>query len=309
MALLTVTLNPAVDKLYTVPGFEPGRVHRPAGMQVFAGGKGINVARVYQRLGGAVTATGFLGGQNGEYIRRCLRSEGTKSDFVTIQEESRVCTAIIDPVRLTQTELNEAGPTVTAQDCAAFVNRVRELLPCCDSVVLAGSIPPGTPVGIYRDIIEMAQAEFGIRAVLDASGAALKSGASAGPFLLKPNEDELDVLEATGDGWGGSAQALRERYSAALGMVTAGPRGAVVASAEGIWEAVPPPIKLHSAVGSGDSLTAAFLWGLAEGKPLPEALKLGVAAGAANAVTYGSGFISRKDVFALAAATTVKKLA
>jgi len=157
-------------------------------------------------------------------------------------------------------------------------------------------------------MITLAQKEFGASAILDTSGEALNLGAEAGPFLLKPNQHELVVLETDGDGWGGSAKALREKYGVALALVTAGRRGAVLASSEGIWEAAPPPIAFKSAVGSGDSLAAAFLWGLSEKRSLPEALQLGVAAGAANAATYGSGFISREDVFTLAAQTVVNKL-
>jgi len=307
--LLTVTLNATVDKLYTVPGFTLDRVHRPAGMQVFAGGKGINVARVYTRLGGKVLATGFLGGQNGEYLRQSLLAEGIASDFVTVAEESRVCTAVIDPITGTQTELNEIGPNVTLTECRALLDRLRELLPGYDSVVLAGSAPPGTPPGIYREIVALAQGEYGIPVTMDASGEMLKLGALARPYLLKPNQHELEALGVAGDGWGVSAQALRDQYGVTLGMVTAGRRGAVLASAEGIWEAAPPPIDFKSAVGSGDSLTAAFLWGLAEKMSYPNALALGVAAGAANAATLGSGFITHEEVTALAEQIVVKRLA
>ena len=308
MSLLTVTLNAAVDKLYTVPGFAVDRVHRPTEMRVFAGGKGINVARVYQTLGGNVRATGFLGGINGVKIRLSLREEGIRFDSVMVSQESRLCMAIIDPIAGTQTEINEIGPQVTSVDCEALLARLRELLPGSDAVVLSGSIPPGTPSGIYGDIIRMAQAEFGVKAVLDASGEALKLGITASPFLAKPNVHELAVLEVGGEGWGGSAQALRDKYSLPLAMVTGGPRGAVVASDEGVWEAAPPAIDLVSAVGSGDSLTAAFLWALHQNWTLPDALKLGVAAGAANATTYGSGFCAREQVFELASQTPVNKL-
>ena len=308
MSLLTVTLNAAVDKLYTVPGFVVDRVHRPSEMRVFAGGKGINVARVYQTLGGAVRATGFLGGANGIRIRLGLREEYLRPDFISVSQESRLCMAIIDPASGTQTEINENGPEVTFEECNRLLNALRELLPGSDAVVLSGSIPPGAPPGIYRDMIRMAQDEFGVKAILDASGEPLKLGITASPFLAKPNVHELAALEVGGDGWGGSAQALRDKYSLPLAMITGGPRGAVVAADEGIWEAAPPAIDLVSAVGSGDSLTAAFLWALAQEWMLPDALKLGVAAGAANATTYGSGFCSREQIFALAEKTTVNQL-
>lgn len=307
--LLTVTLNAAVDKLYTVVGFALDRVHRPAEMRVFAGGKGINVARLYRTLGGDVRATGFLGGSNGEWLRQSMDAEGIAGDFVPVSAESRLCMAIIDPDAGTQTEINENGPEVTFEECNRLLNFLRELLPGSDAVVLSGSIPPGTPPNIYRDMIRMAQDEFGVKAILDASGEPLKLGVTASPFLVKPNVHELAALEIDGDGWGGSAQALCDKYRLPLAMITGGSRGAVVASDEGVWEAAPPAIDLVSAVGSGNSLTAAFFWALVQEWPLPEALKLGVAAGAANATTYGSGFCSREQIFALADKTTVTKLA
>lgn len=306
--LLTVTLNAAVDKLYTVPGFALDCVHRPTEVRTFAGGKGINVARVYQTLGGNVQATGFLGGINGVKIRSSLREEGIRFNSVLVSQESRLCIAVIDPAAGTQTELNESGPEVTLEECATLLNLLRELLPGSDAVVLSGSIPPGTPPAIYRDIITLAQDEFGVNAILDASGEALKLGIGATPFLVKPNHHELTALEIVGDRWGGSAQALREKYALPLAMVTGGSRGAVLASAAGIWEAVPPPIDMVSAVGSGDALTAAFLWATAQNWSLPEALKLGVAAGAANAATYGSGFCSRELIFEVAARVSANKL-
>ncbi len=308
MPVLTVTLNAAVDKLYTIPGFAVDRVQRPTETLSYAGGKGINVARVYRTLGGEVAATGFLGGAAGEYIKRGLRQERTASPFVQVAQESRVCTAILDPIGHTETVLNENGPQVTPDECDALLQRLRELLSRCDAVVLSGSLPPGTPPDIYAAIIRLAQEEYGIKAVLDASGEALQFGVEAKPFLVKPNVHELEALSVGGDGWGGSAQALREKYGVPLALVTGGARGAVLANAEGTWEATPPTVEVVSALGSGDSLTAGFLWAWEQGWGHAEALKLGVAAGAANAAVYGSGFCTRDQIFALASGTMVNQI-
>ena len=308
MAILTVTLNPAVDKVYTVPGFAVDRVQRPTETRTFAGGKGVNVARVFQTLGGQVTATGFLGGRSGEYIRQSVQQEGIGAEFASIAQESRVCTVVIDPDGRTETILNETGPQITLDECDALLSRLRELLPYCNYVVLSGSAPPGVPAAIYGEIIRLAQDDFGVKAVLDVSGGALQAGVAARPFLVKPNVHELTALSVGGDGWGGSAQALREQYNLALALVTGGSRGAVLASADGIWEASPPPIEFLSAIGSGDSLTAAFLWAWERGHGQAEALKLGVAAGAANATVYGSGACTREQIFEFALRTTVNKI-
>ena len=308
MSILTVTLNAAVDKLYTVPGFAVGQVQRPTETHVYAGGKGINVARVYQALGGDAAAAGFLGGVNGVKIRLGIREENIRSEFVLIKQESRICTAILDHIGHTETVLNENGPEVTPDECDDLLQRLRELLPRYDAVILSGSLPPGTPLDIYAAIIRLAQDEFGVKAVLDASEEALQFGIAARPFLVKPNAHELKALSVGGDGWGGSAQALREKYGVTLALVTGGARGAVLASAEGTWEAVPPMVEVVSALGSGDSLTAGFIWAWEQDWSPAEALKLGVAAGVANAMVYGSGFCTRDQIFDLVSRTTVKQI-
>ena len=305
--ILSVTLNAAVDKTYTVPGFALDRVHRPTEMRVSAGGKGINVARVYRTLGGEAEATGFLGGTNGDYLARALQAEGIPDRCVRVAGESRICIAILDPLAGTQTEINENGPQVSPDECDALLARLRELLPGYEAVVLSGSIPPGVSSGIYAEIIQMAQAAD-VPAILDASGASLAQGVAASPFLAKPNVHELAVLNVGGDGWGSSAQAVRRKFGVELAIVTGGLRGAVMASAAGVWEAIPPPVAVVSAVGSGDSLTAAFLWSYRQHGDLPEALRVGVAAGAANAQTSGPGFCTREQILALAPRVQVNKI-
>ena len=126
-----------------------------------------------------------------------------------------------------------------------------------------------------RSIITLAQQEMGVRAVLDTSGPALVSGAQAAPFLLKPNVHELDALNIGGDGWTASAQALRRAIRRPAGDDYGRPARRRHRRRQGVWEAVPPPITVVSAVGSGDSLTAAFVWALINGYTVPEALRIG----------------------------------
>jgi tagatose 6-phosphate kinase len=300
VSLLTVTLNACVDKTYTVPGFALDRVHRPAETLITAGGKGINVSRVYHLLGAETTATGFLGGANGEWLRRAILGEGTAPEFVFVSEESRVCIAIMDPVGGTQTELNENGPQIVSEDVDALFACLRELLPHHRVVVISGSMPPGTPVDVYADIIRLAQGEFDVPVILDSSGEALAQGVEARPWLVKPNIHELAVLGIAQKDVGEAAVALRVQFRVPMALVTDGARGAALATEEGVWKAVPPPITAASAVGSGDSLTAAFVWAIENGYTVSEALRLGVAAGAANATTYGAGQFPRSLVFELA---------
>lgn len=300
--IVTVTPNAAVDKTYIVENFTIDRVHRPSSWRIVPGGKGINVARVYKELGGEAIATGFVGGSNGDYILRGLRAEGLTSDFVRTDGESRVCIAILDPERKTQTELNEIGPEISADEYQRLRVKFESLVPGMEYAVLSGSVPPGVPVTIYRDMIEVAR-HYGVRVVLDASGDCLKEGLDAVPYIAKPNVHELSVIV------GRQLATLEEVAEAAcefnargieIVIVTLGRDGALAATADGIWHARPPEIPFVSAVGSGDALAAAFVFALANGQSVSDALRLGVGAGAANAMTVGAGFCKRDDILRIA---------
>lgn len=308
--ILTVTLNAAVDKTYRVENFALDQVHRPSDWKFVAGGKGINVARVYQRLGGRAIATGFLGGYTGRFIERSLRREGIYGEFVRTKDESRVCIAIVDPVSSTQTELNEIGPEIRARELEAlketYGKLVAEHRPYC--VTLSGRLPPGVPDGIYAELIEIARG-FGVRCALDASGRALIEGVAARPWMVKPNLYELRTLVGrdvtTTDEIASAAERLFGTGVHWI-VVTLGIHGCVCRTRECAVLAVPPAVRFVSAVGSGDSFLAAFLWSLEQDRPVDDALRLATAAGAANAATYGAGFVDPREVVRLTEQVQVK---
>jgi tagatose 6-phosphate kinase len=310
--ILTVTLNAAVDKTYRVERFTLDRVHRPTEWRIVAGGKGINVARVYQSLGGKALATGFLGGYNGRFIARSLKEEGIAADFVRTQEESRVCIAVVDPLANTQTEINEIGPQVSPSEVKSLKRKFEKLVRShpFDFVTLSGSIPPGVHDGIYAELIEIGKSA-GMHCVLDASGDALKIGVHSLPWMVKPNLYEMQSLI-------GLPLANDEEIAqAALSVmgtgievvcVTQGRRGCICASEKRLWKAVPPEIEFVSAVGSGDSLLGAFLWALSQGWDVSAAVTMGVSAGAANASVYGAGFCTAEQIFQLAKSVQLREL-
>ena len=307
MSLLTVTLNPALDKVHVVPGFRAGTVRKVAETHTSAGGKGINVARVTHTLGGSVIAAGLLGGIAGDFVQHSLCREGIPQSFITVGGETRTSVIVADPVSGRDTVLNESGPEISSEELNALRVRLRELLPTVQTVCYSGSLPLGVPSGFCAELIEMARLA-GVKAALDTSGDALVQGAAARPFLLKPNRQELAALGDEGGGWARSAQSLRERYEAEVAIVTDGPRGAVLACTDGLWECTPPPVDTVSAVGSGDSFLAAFLWAWDCGFGPEAALRWGTAAGAANAQHYGSGFCTRDEIEPLAALTRPLRL-
>ncbi len=300
--ILTVTLNAAVDKTYTVENFTIDRVHRPSSWRIVAGGKGINVARVYRELGGDALATGYLGGHNGDFVRESMRTEGIKHDMVQTVGESRVCIAILDPVTKTQTELNEVGPAISQEEVDRLRLKFESLVPGMEYAILSGSAPPGVPESMYKELIEIAK-HYGVPSVLDTSGQSLVQGLTAVPLMTKPNVHELSAAVgrpiATVEE---AADAAREINARGIEIVTVtmGRDGALVSTADSIYRAKPPEIPFVSAVGSGDAFVAAFVYTRVTGGSISDALRLATAAGAANAMTFGAGFCSRDDILRLA---------
>ncbi|NLH97928.1 MAG: 1-phosphofructokinase [Chthonomonadales bacterium] len=310
--ILTVTLNAAVDRTYRCDGFRLDVVNRPQECWIVAGGKGINVARVITRMGGQAVATGFLGGHNGDIIADSLRTEGIRGEFVRTAGESRTCIAAVDHLRQTQTEINEVGPEISRAECEALKARLVELIdelrPYC--VVFSGSAPPGVPESIYADLGGKVSSA-GVRWVLDTSGPALRLGASAVPWMIKPNAVELEHL--TGE----KPEGVREVARLASGLVrqgievvaaTMGADGCVVATADGPWWIRPPEVPFVSAVGSGDSLVGAFVLATEQGQSVLDAARQGVGAGTANACRYGAGFIDAATVRQIAERCEVTRL-
>lgn len=308
--ILTVTLNSAVDKTYTVPNFALDKVHRPCEWRIVPGGKGINVSRVLRVLGMESVALGFAGGYNGGFIRSGLEQEGIAHDLVQTEGESRVCITIIDPEHGTQTEINENGPEIKESELAELNNRLLKRLPDAEGLVLSGSIPPGVPDDIYANWARAAK-DAGVWTLLDSSGTALKLGVSAAPNTIKPNIHELaglvgkelytteEILESATD-------LLLQGIETVL--VSMGRSGALAVNKEEAWIASPPEIDFISAVGSGDAFVAGFLFGRHHSYDLPESLRISTAAGAANAMNFGAGFCTEECIHSLAVQVEVRNL-
>lgn len=246
--------------------------------------------------------SGFIGGHNGEFILEQTVLEGLESDFVRTVGESRICIAIVDPIQKTQTELNEVGPEITADELSLLKAKFENLVSTVDYVVISGSTPPGVPDDIYKDLIGIAN-RYGTRCVLDASGLPLAEGIDAVPYMVKPNIHELSTVLgrqlATIEEAVDAASELNQR-GIEIVVVTFGRDGAIAVTRDSAWRAIPPDIRFVSAVGSGDSFAAAFVYALESGRSIPDALRLGTGAGAANAMTFGAGFCKRDDILRLA---------
>lgn len=289
--LVTVTLNPSLDRLIYVKKLLPNDTNRILAIEEDAGGKGVNVARVFNRLGGAVIAAGFLGGRAGSYVERVLEDEGVNCRFTRIALDTRTNWAIQEEDGSPPTALNSPGPEIQQDEMDEFIQTIDLLSREADTIAFCGSVPRGVPRDIYQSLTEMVAAR-GCRVVLDADEEALKHGIQSRPFLVKPNEYEASrLLGREVDSVEQAARAARDIHEMGVQyvIVSMGADGAVAASADGLVLAVPPKVQTVSTIGSGDSMVAGFLWVLLkEGGDLAHAMRWGTAAGAATAMTDGS---------------------
>jgi 1-phosphofructokinase family hexose kinase len=308
--IYTLTLNPAVDRELTVPVIEFNTVLRATAWQVDFGGKGFNVSRLLSALGTPNVALGFAGGRSGELLRDGLESLGIQTDFIWIDQETRTNVSIVSQAQGRQIKANEPGPQISATYQEALVRAVRQKAKPGDWWVLAGSLPPGVPATFYADLIEILQSA-GAFAILDTSGDALSAGCRARPYLVKPNDLETQMLTGlpvdTIDDIAAAAQAVR-RMGIAHVAISRGKKGALLAEPHGLWAAASPEVKELNPIGAGDSMVGGLVWGMAQGLPPEEALRWGVACGAAAASLSGTEVGSRAAVEALLPQTDVQPL-
>jgi tagatose 6-phosphate kinase len=308
--ILCVNPNAAIDKTVVVPAFRLNEIHRPERVLAFPGGKGCNVARALKLLGESPVVTGWVGGYAGQFIEDGLRAESIQTDFVHTDFESRTCLSILDPQNNTLTELYEKGDPVPIEKVEEFKQRFAAAVKRYAAVTFSGSLPPGAPLDFYRQMIAITR-EAQVPAVLDSSGDALRLGMQSRPTLVKPNEKEFAELagRALTDraDFARAAVEFAEQYQT-LVVVSLGADGAIAANQHEVWHVRPPQVTIKSAVGSGDSTMAGITYGLTHGFAFEEAIKYGVTAGTANALTVGAGVFTIDDFQRVLADVAVTRL-
>ena len=308
-----MTLNAALDRTLTVPNFQRSHRHRASQVLTLAGGKGINIARALKRLEVPVVATGLTGGRTGTRIVEELTAEAILNDFVRISEESRTSTAVVDPTENSYTEINEWGPLVSNDELEMLLEKLHYLSRGADFVVFAGSLPRGVDDGFYADAIRELNRR-GVPVVLDTEGEPLRLGTEAEPYLISPNQREAEHVV-------GQELDDEEDFVMALNaLAELGARNVHVTHDSGCYglfreerqvrryRAHAPVLEAVSVVGAGDVLLAQFLASQLAGKPLDEALRLAVAAGAASTLEVGAGRFEPREVGRLAGGVEVQEL-
>ncbi|MCD7812913.1 MAG: 1-phosphofructokinase [Lachnospiraceae bacterium] len=289
--IYTVTLNPALDKTVEIPSLRVDTVNRIAKMRTDPGGKGINVSKVIQKLGGTSVATGVLGGHTGQSIQSSLAQMGLETDFTFVDGETRTNLKIIDPAEHTNTDINEPGVTVSEEVLNKMLNRLLERITPDTIVVISGSMPKGSPADTYFTWTKVLS-QKGAKVFLDADGDLLKAGLHASPYLIKPNDRELSELMGASlsspEELAKAAQDLMAQYGIQKIVVSMGGAGALYVTADETIYAEGLHVPVGSTVGAGDSVVAALAVAEERGLGLAETVCLSTATGAANVMCSGT---------------------
>jgi 6-phosphofructokinase 2 len=296
--IATVTLNPSLDRTVTVEELVLDETNRWTSLRRDPGGKGINVSRVVHELGGDTIAYGFIGGIDGETLKHLLKQQGVRFDFTSITGEIRSNFIITDLKTRRQTRIDAPGPQISDSHLKKLTAKISRIKPKPDFLVLAGSVPPGVPADIYRQLIEEAK-KRGIKTVLDSDNKWLTEGIKAQPNVIKPNVHEAeDLLGRPLRDEAAIVKAVKTllRRGIEVAVISRGKDGLIVGSGEDIIKVIPPRVEVRSTVGAGDSTIAGLVLKLSQGAGIKEAARWAAAAGTAATLTPGTELCRGPDV-------------
>ena len=278
--ILTLTLNPSLDRTIEIPELVRGEMVRAGSTRLDPGGKGVNVARALAAHKLPTCAVVPRGGPEGRQLTELLEEEGIDVCAVPVTAHTRSNVSLVEPDG-SVTKINEPGGELAADDLERIVKAVLDTAATADWVVASGSLPPGVTDTFYADLGRRL-AERGISLAVDTSGPALTAALAAHPALVKPNRDELAEfagfpIATIGDAVR-AASRVREAGAETV-LASLGADGAVLVGAQGVRYGESPVDRGRSAVGAGDAMLAGYLaGGVTGGDALVEALSWGAAA-------------------------------
>jgi 1-phosphofructokinase family hexose kinase len=285
--ILCVTLNPVLDTTFFVDEMRP--IYRTEARRVtfVAGGKGDNVARALGVLAEPAHALVALGGDTGRHVANLLAAEGIAATPAWVSGETRLQITVIDRA-LVQRAFYAPAASFTAADRAEFRRRFEDLLPGADAVCISGSAPDVMAAGLVPELLALAR-DRGLPTLLDSSGEGLRRGVTAAPRIIKVNLAEAEALLGrrlvTPEDQVAALDPLRG-WGSDWAVLTLGERGALFSAGDRRWSAAPPKVAAINPIGCGDAMTAGLMAGLVRGLPPEECFRVGMAAAAANTLTW-----------------------
>lgn len=297
--IVTLTLNPTIDKSTTVEQIVADHKMRCAPPRFEPGGGGINVSRGLKRLGIEAVAIFPVGGPGGLLLEELLLQEQLLQRPVTSASSTRENFIVVDASTSQQYRFGMPGAPLAVDEQQHLLTTLQALDPTPDFLVVSGSMPPGVEPNFLGRIVAVAHAA-GTRVVVDTSGPALQGALDAGVYLIKPNLGELSKLVGVAELDNASAVAaarqLIEAGKCEIVVVSMGPQGACVVTRDLVDHVPAPAVKKRSTVGAGDSMVAGMVYALSTGQLVREAVRLGVACGTAATMNSGTELFKKADV-------------
>ena len=299
--IITLTPNPSVDRTLHVPQLRFNEVLRAHDVRVDWGGKGFNVSRALRILNEETLALAWVGGGTGRMMQHGLNQLGIKTDFVWVEEETRINTVAQEDSGEWYIRLNEPGPHIPEDAIQSLLAKAEAYASKKDIWVAAGSLPQDVPADFYTQLIHLLKNK-GVRVFFDANGEALRAGLSDPPFLVNPDISETE------DFVGFSIHNYDDAKRAVLPFLRLGVEyvalsidglGLLLASQQEMMLATPPKVSIRNVTGAGDALMAGMAYGFARGMDLREIARLGAAFSAVAGTTVSLASVKNSDVEAM----------
>ena len=308
--IATITLNPSIDQHLLVRNLVKDDANRAEAVFRYPGGKGANVSKVVRELGGKTRAYALIGGIPGEFWKDLMRKLDIPFETERIEGDIRINTILTDLKDASQTRISSPGPKVTEKELDRFLKKLLEARPKPSYWALGGSLSPGMKASTYRDFISSLQRN-GVPCLLDTDNEALRSGIKAKPFIIKPNEYEMERLmkrrlKSLGDYL--NAARFLVRQGVRIVIVSLGARGALFVTQKQSFHVLTPKVAAKSKVGAGDSLIGGFLLGLHQKLNLKEAARLGVAASTSAVMREAPRLCLKSDMRAILPRVVIREL-
>jgi 6-phosphofructokinase 2 len=294
--ILTLTVNPALDKSAHFSGLVPEQKIRCEAPLYDAGGGGINVSKAISRLEGTSLAVMASGGPSGEIIKEILNKESIPFHSIETKNWTRESFVAVDDNTNSQYRFNFPGTAVTNAEKDNIIHAFEGLV--SEFIVVSGSLREGLPVDFYQEIAKLAK-KSNSKLIVDTSGEALQKVLETGAYLIKPNVGELAKLIGVErlemEEVNVAAKQIIAKGGAEIVVVSLGPQGAVLVTKDS-YDYVPAPnVAKKSTVGAGDSMVGGMVWALSQNKNLKEVIRWGVACGSAAAMNEGTQLFKLED--------------
>ncbi len=296
--IITITFSPSIDKSVTILQITPDIKMHCSNLINEPGGGGINVARVIDRLGGAVAAVFPSGGYTGMRFKELLKEENVHFVNIETKNETRENLVVFDKSTNQEFRFGMPSNTIFEEEIDGILSAI-ENQNNIDFIIVSGSLPASIPLSIFGKIAAIAKSK-NAKLIVDTSGKALKQAVNEGVYLLKPNREELGKLLKNEDlkieDIEVAARTLIQKKQCEIIVVSLGENGAMLVSKNEVHLIKPPTVKVKNTVGAGDSMVAGIVFGLSKNLSLHECLQYGIACGTATTMKIGSSLCEKIEV-------------